>query len=98
MNKFEDFNIKVEVTSFIGDKIKIQKVLNKPITVIDFKIEKSKKKENSNYLTLQIEKAGEKHVIFTGATILMKMIEEIPKDKFPFETTIIRDKEYYEFT
>lgn len=98
MNHFKEFNIKPEVNSFTGDKIKIDRVINKEITVLEYKIGPSKHKANSQCLTLQIENSGTKNVIFTGSTILIQMIEKIPKDKFPFKTTIVRDNEYYEFT
>jgi len=42
MNNFKDFDIKAEINSFTGDKIKIDKVLNKEIKILGFKIEDSK--------------------------------------------------------
>jgi len=98
MNCFKDFGIKPEVKNFTGEKIPVKRIFNIPILVHDYKIEKSKQKENSKCLTLQIEKQGEKRVVFTGSTVLMQQIESVPKDKFPFETTIINDNEYFEFT
>lgn len=98
MNSFKDFNIKPNVSGFTGDKIKMDRVINVAITVIDYKIEPSKQKANTNCLTLQIEKNGTRHVIFTGSKILMDMIEKVPKTAFPFLTTVSRDNEYYEFT
>jgi len=98
MNNFKNFNIKPIISTFTGDKIKIDRILNTEIKVLEFKIEKSKQKENTNCLTLQIEKAGIKHIIFTGSTILMQMIQEVKKENFPFNTTIVRNNEYFEFT
>lgn len=98
MHNFKDFNIKPNISHFVGDKIKIDRIINVPIIVTDFKIQKSKKKEGTEYLTLQIEKSGDKHVLFTGSTVLMDMISKVPKPSFPFQTTIIRDNDYYEFT
>lgn len=98
MNNFKSFGIKPQLSTFTGDKIKIDRILNTEIKVIDFKIEKSKHKADTNCLTLQIEKAGTKHIVFTGSTILMQMIEQVPKDKFPFTTTIIKESEHLEFT
>ena len=56
MNKFSDLNIKPEVSNFTGDKINISRILNTPVKVLSFKVDKSKKKENTDYLTLQIER------------------------------------------
>src|SRR5690606_29228768 len=98
MNAFKDFNIKPEINAFTGDKIKIERIINVPITVHGFKIEASTVKEGTKRLTLQIEKNQTKHIIFTGSKVLQQQIEKVPKDKFPFMATIIKDNEYFEFT
>jgi hypothetical protein len=98
MNNFKDFNIKPSLEYFTGDKIKIDRILNMPIVVTNFKVEPSKKKEGSDYLTLQIEKNGVKHVVFTGSTILIQLIQKVPQDRFPFVTTIVKEGEHLEFT
>ncbi len=98
MNAFKDFNIKPQLYTFVGDKIKIDRIINIPITVIDFKIEESTVKQGTKRLTLQIEKNQTKHIIFTGSKILQQQIQQVQKDKFPFVTTIIKDNEYFEFT
>jgi hypothetical protein len=98
MNQFKDFKIKPEINHFTGDKIKIDKILNVPILVIDYKIEQSKAKPGTQLLTLQIEKSGTRHVVFTGSVVLRQMIERVDKDKFPFTTTIVKENEYLEFT
>ncbi|MGN6601216.1 MAG: hypothetical protein ACTHK8_02130, partial [Ginsengibacter sp.] len=89
MNDFKDFGIKTKVKSFIGDKIKMSKILNKKITVTDFKIDNSKysDKGNGKCLHLQIELEDKKHVVFTGSVFLMETIQQVPKEKFPFTTT-----------
>lgn len=98
MTKFSDLGIKAKPNSFVGDKMKIDKIINQEIKVLDFKIDKSTKKENSDYLTLQIEKNDTKFVVFTGSKILMQMISEVSKDNFPFTTTIVKNNDYPEFT
>ncbi|MEK9157705.1 MAG: hypothetical protein AAB638_00795 [Patescibacteria group bacterium] len=98
MNNFKDFNIQPNINSFVGEKIAIQKLFNLPITVFDYKITPSNKKAGTELLTLQIEKGGEKRIVFTGSKVMMDMIKLVPKNKFPFETTIKGDNEYYEFT
>ncbi len=98
MNNFKSFNIKPQVLNFTGEKIKIERILNTEIEIHDFKIEPSKLKKGTDYLTLQIMRSGIYNVVFTGSTILIQMINKIPKEKFPFKTTIKKDNEYYEFT
>ncbi len=98
MNKFKDFEIKAELSTFTGDKIKIDRILNAEISVLAYKIEDSKVKPGTKLLILQIEKLKTKHVVFTGSTILLQMIKKVPKDNFPFTTTIIKENEHLEFT
>lgn len=98
MHNFKDFNIKPKVNSFVGEKIQVQKLFNLQIKVIAFKIEPSKQKKGTELLTLQIEKGGEKRIVFTGSGVLIDQIKRVPEDKFPFTTTIKGDNDYYEFT
>lgn len=101
MNDFKDFGIKVTLKSFVGDKIKMSKILGKRVTIIGYKIGDSKylDKGSRKCLHMQIELSGVKHVVFTGSTYLMDVIERIAKDKFPFSTIIMEENEgFYEFT
>lgn len=98
MRNFSDFNIKVENINFEGDKIQINKILNTKIVVLDFKIEPSKQKENTDFLTLQIEFKGAKRIIFTGSKTLIFQIKQIDKNDFPFTASIIcGEGDRYEF-
>jgi hypothetical protein len=99
MNTFKDFNIAPKIQAFQGDKIKIERILNKQILVEDFKIDISKYgKGNGKVLTLQLTLDREKRVLFTGSVTLMDMIEQVSKENFPFTTTIIKENERYQFT
>ena len=98
MNQFNSFGIKPKLSTFTGDKIKIERILNTEIKVIDYKIEESKVKKDTKLLTMQIEKSGVKHIVFTGSTILMQMIQEVKKEDFPFTTKIVKEFEHLEFT
>ncbi len=98
MNNFQDFNIKARVNSFVGEKIQVQKLFNISIKVLSFRVEPSKQKKDTELLTLQIEKSGEKRIVFTGSKVLIDQIKRVPDDKFPFTTTIRGDNDYYEFT
>ncbi len=98
MNNFKDFNIKPKINAFVGDKIKVKNLLNVAILILDFKVEPSKQKIGTQLLTLQIEKSGDKRIVFTGSTVLIDQINQVPKSNFPFVTTIKGDNDYYEFT
>lgn len=99
MKKFSELGVTAKPKCFIGEKIKVSKILNKEITVIDYKIMDSKfEGKSGKCLHLQIEINNEKHIVFTGSTILMDMIQEVSKDNFPFITTIVNTNEYLEFT
>lgn len=100
MTDFKDLGIKPNIKNFVGDKIKMSRILNKPIKLIDFKEDVSKypEKGNGKCLHLQIEVDGTMHIVFTGSTVLMDMIKQVPKEKFPVNTTIIEENESYQFT
>lgn len=103
MNRFSQFDIKAPERSFEGDKIKMSKVLNRLIAVHYYKIDDSKvkafqEKGTGKCLKLQISFNNEMHVVFTSGRALMEVIEQVPKDKFPFETTIVEENDMYKFT
>lgn len=98
MKNFKDFDIKPKVNLFVGEKIQVQKLFNLPIRVIAFKVEPSKKKQGTDLLTLQIEKGGEKRIVFTGSVVMIDQIRRVPENGFPFMTVIKGDNDYYEFT
>lgn len=97
MKRFSDLGIKVQTTAFVGDKLKVSKILNRQIVVHDYKIEKSKHNDG-DCLYLQIELNQTKYVVFTGSTNMMKQIKQVPKNAFPFETIIVQEDERFEFT
>ena len=100
MTAFKDLGIKPAEKGFTGDKIKMSKVLNKQIKVEAYKIEASKftDKGNGKRLVLQVVVDDKQHIIITGSTYLMDAINQVPKDKFPFTTTIVEEMERFEFT
>ena len=100
MKQFSEFGITPTIESFVGDKIKMDRLLNREITVHDYRIEESKFKEKGNgkCLYLQIELNGEKHVVFTGSAYLMDMIEKVAEADFPFKTKILKQNDHLEFT
>lgn len=96
MKQFKAFNIQPKRTVFLGEKIKIDRILNKEISVHAFTLAESKYK--GNLLSLQIKVNGEFRVVFTGSKVLIDMITQVQQDDFPFTTTIVKENEFYEFT
>lgn len=91
MNDFKDLGVESTPSNLIGDKIKVTKVLDKPIEVHNYIIGPSKKFEGEEYLSLQVKFNDEMHVIFSRSKGLMDLLRKIPKDKIPFTATIIKD-------
>ena len=100
MKRFADMNIEPPGRLMVGDKIKIARVLNCPIVVHAYHRDASKYPQNRSgqCMTLQIEMNGVRHIIFTGSDVLAEMIEQVPQEDFPFETTIVKNGDHYEFT
>lgn len=76
----------------------VDDVLNIEIAVLGFEIKDSTKKAGTKYLTLQIEVNENKRVVFTGSKNLSYQISQVPKEKFPFKTTIKKNDKRLEFT
>lgn len=99
MNSFKDFGIKPVIKNFSGDKIKIERILNKEIIVEAYKIEKSNFEKGSGMrLVLQIAIGDDKRIVFSGSVVLMDMIKQVPENNFPFSTIIIKENERLQFT
>lgn len=99
MNQFSTFGIKPQSPGLEGDKVKIDRILNKPITVHAYRIGPSNfpDKGNGKRLDLQITVDNTKRIVFSGSGVLMEMIERVPKNGFPFQTTIVKENDRYEF-
>lgn len=98
MKSFKDMGIKVSSRAFVGDSIKIERILNREIQVLYHKIEDSTKKAGTKCLYLQLEFENQKRVLFTGAQALLEAIQQIPASEFPFTTTIVKDNDRFEFS
>lgn len=100
MNAFKDFQITSSQKQFTGDKIDIDRIMNKEIVVADYKVEPSKfiNKGSNKCLTIQIEYDSIKRIVFTGSANLINQLEQIPKDGFPFRATIIKENKMFQFT
>lgn len=98
MKSFKELGIKQIYRNLVGDKIKMERIINREIAVETYKIEESKFEGRGKCLSIQIEIDGQKRVIFTGSQALLSAISEIKKEDFPFKTTIIKPNGYYEFS
>lgn len=97
MKQFSDFKIKPVAKNFGGDKIGIDDILNKQITVHDFKIGVSKF-EAKPRLDLSITFDGRLRLYWSNSAMLIEMIKQIPKEEMPFETTIVKENKQLRFT
>lgn len=99
MRKFSELNVIVPETGFVGDKIKMDRILNREVDVLDYRIETSRyEKGNGKCLYLQIQIGDNKHVVFTGSSVLQRTIEQIPKNEMPFKTIIKKENDRLIFT
>jgi len=96
MKNFNEMGIKPKENVFVGEKIRIDKILTNDIIVHDFVIEPSK--FEGNRLKLQIEYKSEKRIVFTGSANLMHMIGEVKRENIPFKTKIIKNEDRFEFS
>lgn len=94
MNKFSDLMIEPYKKVFVGDKIKVANVLDKEITLVDFRIVDSKhpKEPGDKCIHLQIEFKEEKRVMFSISKYLIDIAKRVDKEKLPLTTTIIKQE------
>ncbi len=99
MKKFSELNVEPSTNGLIGDKIKINRILNCEIIIHGFEIKDSKfaDKGNGKCLYIQIEFDGARRIVFTGSGVLMDTINKIPKDDFPFTAKIVKENDRFEF-
>lgn len=93
MNRFSDFSTE----QLIGEKISIDKILNKEIKVLAFRLKNSKIEKDGFYIQMQIEVDDERKVLFTNSTVLKEQLQRY-KEHLPFCTTIIKNNKYFSFS
>ena len=99
MKRFKDFGIKPKQEALKGDRINIERLFGREIIVHSYYLKDSKFPGKYNKcLWLQLEVNNEMRVCFVGSFVLADAIERIPKENFPFTTTIIKDNQQYQFT
>jgi predicted ABC-class ATPase len=82
-----------------GSKLKLDEVVNREITVTDYRIKDSRYKKESapRCLTLQFKLEEKVYILFTGSNVLVDQIDKY-KAEIPFITTIKKIDKYYTFT
>jgi hypothetical protein len=100
MKLFSELGITVDSAPMTGEKIKINRIVNKEIEVLDYELNESKfnAEKCRKCLKLQIKYEDELRIIFTGACMLIQAIQKISKSMLPFKTTIIETNGFYQFT
>lgn len=94
--QFSELGIKPQPKGLIGDKIKIERIFGREIIVERFLIKPSK--YTGECLHMQFSLNGNKHVVFTDSK-LTSMIQQVPADKFPFTTKIVKQEDgSFQFT
>ncbi len=80
-----------------GNKKRLDDILNREITVLDYRIRKSTKRDGTECLQMQFLLGDEVCVVFTGSSVLINQIKE-SKDNIPFVTTLVKMDRYYSFS
>ncbi len=80
-----------------GNKKRLDDILNREITVIDYRIRKSTKRDGTECLQMQFLLGTEVCVVFTGSSVLINQIKE-SKDNIPFVGTVVKLDRYYSFS
>ena len=86
--------------SLIGSKVKIETILNRPLTFTDWAFAPSRQALGTMYLILQFtEENGEQHVVMTGSVCLMQDLQmfEAAKGHVPFNAMIVRNGKAFVF-
>lgn len=100
MKSFKDLGVTPATKGFDGDKISIERLLDREIIVLDFKIVDSKyDKGSGKCLHLHIKLNDENRVVFTGSLNLIETIQHIKNksEDLPFKTTIKKNNRQYSF-
>ena len=82
--------------SLPGRKIGQPEYLNKELTVLQFRVMASKKREGSECLCLQVDLDNEQRIIFTGSSVLLKQCQKYT-EQMPFIAKIMKVDKYLTF-
>ena len=96
MRKFSDLNVTLD-RRFVGQRIRINTVLDVDIVVNDFDFRKSKvcKEDGKDvclYIDIEINK--ERRLIWGNYPYMIKQLEQVDRSNLPFACKIINDRGY----
>ena len=99
MHKFTQFGIKPTNEDLVGDITTINRILNREITVTDYRIEDlTYGSANGKLLSLQFKIGEHYQIILSDSKILIDTIQLVPKTGYPFTTTIVLDGQRLKFS
>lgn len=93
--KLLDMKLKKVDRPFEGEKMKIETAIDKDITILDFDIINSTKREGTKYLKMQVLYEGKKRFIGGGYQFLIEVLEQIDKSDLPLDTVIRYRRGFY---
>lgn len=96
MTKISDLNIRVS-RKFDGKDIKIDKLVDEHIDILDFDVRPSTKKDNSTWVRMQILFKGEKCFVKGGNETLGAFLSQVDKSLLPLEDVVIKFNRGYYF-
>lgn len=80
-----------------GEKKFMNDLLNREITITDFRITNSKKRNGTDCLQIQFLLDNNVCVVFTGSSVLIDQIQSA-REQIPFRATIVKIDKYYSFS
>lgn len=98
MKSFSELGIPSNICGLVGDKININRILDKEIIISKYQVKPSKYGDDKKYLELQIEFEKQNRVIFVGSKSLIDVITKIPDKDLPFKTIIVEENKRLKFT
>ena len=96
MTKISDLNIRVS-RKFDGKDVKIDKLVDEHIDILDFDVRPSTKKDNSTWVRMQILFKGEKCFVKGGYETLGAFLSQVDKSLLPLEDVVIKFNRGYYF-
>jgi len=93
MKRFSDFGINTldNKTVFTVPKISITDILNCEVEILDYE-SGVKTAHGDNRYVVKVKQDGVEYKFFTNAAPIKEALDKIPKEDFPFATTIKQQK------
>lgn len=95
LKRFSEFSEEPKLLD--GEKLKLDNILGKEVTIINYRVGKSKFHSDQSYLTIQISVEDITYIVFTGSLVLENQLIKY-NSQLPFIATIKKIKNYYTLT